>query len=68
MLGEKRCEAKGRVSIEDTLEHKEVHIRAVKLFKYAVQHSEVHEIKLLHNKITFLLSCVCIFGLFCFFV
>lgn len=51
MLGEKRCEAKGRVTMQDALEHKEEHIRAVKLFKYALQQSEVNEIKLLHNVI-----------------
>lgn len=51
--------------MQDTLEHKEVHIRAVKLFKYALQCSKVHEIKLLHNKIIFLLSSVCVcFGFF----
>lgn len=67
MLGEKRCEAKGRVSMQDTLEHKEEHIRAVKSFKYALQRSEVHKIKLLHNKMNYFFAflCVLFFGLFC---
>lgn len=53
--------------MQDTLEHKEEHIRAVKSFKYALQHSEVHEIKLLHNKMNYFFAflCVLVFGLFC---
>lgn len=68
MLGEKRCEAKGRVSMQDTLEHKEEHIRAVKSFKYALQRSEVHKIKLLHNKMKLFfcfLVCVVFWAFLC---
>lgn len=70
MLGEKRCEAKGRVTMQDALEHKEEHIRAVKLFKYALQQSEVHEIKLLHNQMNYFSTFLCawFFWLFCCFI
>lgn len=45
--------------MHDTLEHKEEHIRAVKLFKYALQHSEVHEIKRLHNRMNSFSAFLC---------